>query len=121
MPPDHAGGDKEGGRTMQKVTTASAKGLIARSAAGDQHCAAAAAPAAAGGAVDPQSKACSRKQSMRGRVDEDSQTEYVVIPPKSKKRSRDLLTEHQREVAHRQRQGRLLLSCYDCRIARSMH
>lgn len=48
------------------------------------------------------------KRSKQGRVDEDSQTEYVVIPPKAKKRSRDLLTEHQREVAQRQRQGGLL-------------
>ena len=103
------GGDKESGRSAQKFNESSKKALPAQSAAGDQQGTAAAASAAAGGAVALQSKAGSRKQSKRGRIDEDSQTEYTVIPPKAKKRSRDLLTEHQREVAYRQRQGRLLL------------
>ena len=35
----------------------------------------------------------------------ESQTEYVAIPPKTKKRDRDALTDHQREVRQRQRQG----------------
>ena len=51
----------------------------------------AAAPAAAG-------------QSVRAWGDE-SQTEYVTIPPKTKKRDRDALTDHQREIRQRQRQG----------------
>ena len=51
----------------------------------------AAAPAAAG-------------QSVRAWGDE-SQTEYVIIPPKTKKRDRDALTDHQREIRQRQCQG----------------
>lgn len=35
----------------------------------------------------------------------ESQTEYVDIPPKTKKRDREALTDHQQEVLHRQRQG----------------
>lgn len=104
----------------EKVTAAHAKGLPAQSAAGPQQGAAATAPAAAAAACDLlRARASDDKRSKRGRVGEDSQTEYIVIPPKVKKRSRDLLTEHQREVAQRQRQGRLLLSCaHDCSTAR---
>ena len=35
----------------------------------------------------------------------ESQTEYAAIPPKAKKRDRDALTDRQREVRQRQRQG----------------
>ena len=135
-------GDKDGGQVAQEgiaacanelpgqakapgtgiTPAAAAEGTRASAAATlagphGRQSAAAAAPAAAGGAsVTHQSWAGAGKRSKRGRVDEDSQTEYIVIPPKAKKRSRDLLTEHQREVAQRQRQGDLLdrSSCERC-------
>ena len=61
----------------------------------------------------------------------ESQTEYAAIPPKAKKRDRDALTDRQREVRQRQRQGdrlqeelRLLLvpsppSCRPCKLGMS--
>ena len=70
------------------------------------------ATAAAGDTLAPaQSWSDSRcARSKRPRGDGDSQTEYVLIPPRAKRRSRDLLTDHQREVLQRQRQGEPLLS-----------
>ena len=126
-----AGGDKEAGQIRQEGTAVSASGAAARHADASaaaavtgpqaQLGAAASGADAAGGATENRQLGPSRnKQSRQSRVDEHSQTEYAVIPPQAKKRSRDLLTEHQREVAHRQRQGRLLATCsYECSSARS--
>ena len=71
------------------------------------HEARAAATAAAGDTLAPaQSWSDGRRaRSKRTHGDGDSQTEYVLIPPRAKRRSRDLLTDHQREVLQRQRQG----------------
>lgn len=70
------------------------------------------ATAAAGDTLAPaQSWSNSRRaRSKRPRGDGNSQTEYVLIPPRAKRRSRDLLTDHQRKVFQRQRQGEPRLS-----------
>ena len=76
------------------------------------HEARAAATAAAGDTLAPvQSWSDGRRaRSKRPRGDRDSQTEYVLILPRAKRRSRDLLTDHQCEVLQRQRQGEPRLS-----------
>ena len=68
----------------------------------------AARAAAASNLAPEQSWSGKGRRSKHRRTDDNTQTEYVVIPPKAKKRSRDLLTDHQREVLQRQRQGKKL-------------
>lgn len=74
---------------------------------GRQHSAAPPVLATAGANANPQLAGSSsgKKGKKRARVIEETQTEYVVIPPKAKKRGSDLLTDRQQEVMQRQRQG----------------
>lgn len=64
---------------------------------------------AAGTAAEPKlTKAAARgakRTSDAVGYGEETQTEYVAIPPSAKRAKRDALTEHQRETAARQRQG----------------
>ena len=77
-----------------------------------QHSAAPTVLATAGANANPPLSGFSsgKKGKKRARVTEDTETEYVVIPPKAKKRGLDLLTDRQQEVMQRQRQGDAL--CY---------
>ena len=125
--PTAAGGARSSaanGRQASPPTSALSSAAAAAAAAGGgktssnaarlqgAHEACAVATAAAGDTLAPaQSWSDSRRaRSKRTRGDGDSQTEYVLIPPRAKRRSRDLLTDHQREVFQRQRQGKPRLS-----------
>ncbi len=66
------------------------------------------APAAAR-AAEPEGAKATAKSAKRdcaaAGYGEETQTEYVAIPPAAKRAKRGALTEHQRETAARQRQG----------------
>lgn len=61
-------------------------------------------------AKTPTAEMGSAKATRKRELFPATQTEYVRIETSSKRLKKDLLTDHQREVAARQRQGKLALS-----------